>query len=130
MQENSDILTTINFSGLIKDKISRPELFYKIGALKNFAKFSGKHLWQSLFFNKVAETCNFIKKDTLAQVFSCKFWEIFKNTFLTEHLRWLLLQKENTWGWGCLIHQLWYLLSVSAPDSVLNMSDSLNGFFK
>ena len=26
--------------------------------------------------------CNFIKKDTLAQVFSCEFCEIFKNTFL------------------------------------------------
>ena len=25
--------------------------------------------------------CNFIKKETLAQVFSCEFFEIFKNTF-------------------------------------------------
>ena len=24
---------------------------------------------------------------TLAQVFSCEFWEIFKNTFLTQHFR-------------------------------------------
>ena len=30
------------------------EVFYKKGALENFAKFSGKHLCQSLFFNKVA----------------------------------------------------------------------------
>ena len=28
------------------------------------------------------ETCNFIKKETLAQVFSCEFCEISKNTFL------------------------------------------------
>ena len=27
------------------------------------------------------KACNFIKKDTLAQVFSCEFWEILKNTF-------------------------------------------------
>ena len=27
---------------------SRPEVFYKIGALKNFAKYTGKHLCQSL----------------------------------------------------------------------------------
>ena len=33
---------------------SRPEVFYNIGFLKNFAKFTGKHLCQSLFFNKVA----------------------------------------------------------------------------
>ena len=29
---------------------------------------------------------NFINKETLAQVFSCKLCEIFKNTFFTEHL--------------------------------------------
>ena len=29
-------------------------LFYKIGVLKNFTKFTGKHLYQRLFFNKVA----------------------------------------------------------------------------
>ena len=33
-----------------------------------------------------AEACNFIKKETLAQVFSCEFWEIFRKTFFTEHL--------------------------------------------
>ena len=37
--------------------------------------------------SKVACQCNFIKKETLAQVFYCKFCEIFKNTFVTEHLR-------------------------------------------
>ena len=29
---------------------------------------------------------NFNKKETLAQVFSCEFCEISKNTFFTEHL--------------------------------------------
>ena len=33
---------------------SRPEVFCKKGVLRNFAKFTGKHLCQSLFFNKVA----------------------------------------------------------------------------
>ena len=32
------------------------------------------------------EDCNFIKKETMAQVFSCEFYEIFKNIFFTEHL--------------------------------------------
>ena len=45
------------------------------GVLRNFTKFTGKHLCQSLFFNKV------IKKETVAQVFSCEFCEISKNTF-------------------------------------------------
>ena len=42
---------------------------------------------QSLCFIRLqAEVCNFIKKDGLAQVFSCEFSEIFKNTFLKEHI--------------------------------------------
>ena len=45
--------------------------------LRNFAKFSGKRLYQSLFF----------EKETLAQVFSCEFCEISNKTFFTEHLR-------------------------------------------
>ena len=31
-----------------------PKLFYKKSVLRNFAKFTGKHLCQGLFFNKVA----------------------------------------------------------------------------
>ena len=31
--------------------------------------------------------CNFIKKEALAQVFSCEFCKISKNIFFTEHLR-------------------------------------------
>ena len=52
----------------------------KKGVLRNFAKFTGKHLCQSLFFYKVA--CL-----RLAQVFSCEFCEISKNTISTEHLQ-------------------------------------------
>ena len=49
----------------------------KKGVLRNFTKFTGKHVCQSLF----------IKKETLAQVFSREFCEVSKNTFSTEHLR-------------------------------------------
>ena len=56
----------------------------KKGVLRNFTKFTGKHLCQSLFFNK--KDFNFIKKETLVQVFSCEYCEISKNTFFTEHL--------------------------------------------
>ena len=37
------------------------------------------------------QPCNFIKEETLTEVFSCPFCEIFTNTFFREHLRWLLL---------------------------------------
>ena len=51
----------------------------KIGALRNFARFTRKHLCQSL--------SNFIKNESLVQVFPCELWEISTNTFFTEHLR-------------------------------------------
>ena len=43
------------------------------------------------FLIKLQASGNFIKKETLARVFSCEFCEIYQTTFLTEHLRWLLL---------------------------------------
>ena len=63
-----------------------PEVFYKKSVLRDFTKFTGKHLCQSLSFNKVAglSSATFLKK-RLAQVFSCEFYEIFKNNFFTEH---------------------------------------------
>ena len=67
----------------------------KKGVLRNFAKFTGKHLCQSLF----------IKKETLVQVFSCEFCEISKNTFFTEHV----------WVTGSLLFQV--LLQVHALKS-------------
>ena len=61
-----------------------PEVFYKKMFL-NISQNSQENTCASLFFNKVAG--NFIKKETLVQVFSCEFSKIFKNTFFTEHLR-------------------------------------------
>ena len=52
-------------------------MFWKKGVLRNFAKFTGKQLRQSLFW---LQACNFIKKEALAQVFSFEFCKIFKNT--------------------------------------------------
>ena len=50
------------------DRSSRPEVFSEKGVLGNFVKFTGKHLCQSLFFNKVAGGCLqiFLKKEALA----------------------------------------------------------------
>ena len=74
----------------------------KKGVLRNFAKFTGKRLCQSLFFNKVAGAYNFIKKETLAQVFSCEFREISKSTFL--HRTPLVAAFEQWSGeWSCIV---------------------------
>ena len=59
-----------------------PEVFCKKGVFKNFIKFTGNACVRVSFLLN-----NFIKKETLAQVFSCEFYEISKCTFFTEHLR-------------------------------------------
>ena len=39
-------------------------------------------LWKNVFLRpKLPKACNFIKKETLGQVFSCEFCESSKNTF-------------------------------------------------
>ena len=53
------------------------------GVLRNFTKFTGKQLCQSLFFNKVAglSTATLLKK----RLQRCLFCEISENTFSTEY---------------------------------------------
>ena len=51
-------------------------MFLKIGALKNFANFTGKHLSWNLFLIKLQ--LQHYQKETSTRVFFC---EIFKNIF-------------------------------------------------
>ena len=71
-------------------KSSRPEVFYKKGVLRNFAKFTGKHLCQSLFFNKVAglRPATLLKKRLWYRCFSVNFAKFLGTSFLTKHLQW------------------------------------------
>ena len=52
-------------------------------AFLELSQNSQENTCASVFFlmKLQAKACNFIKKETLAQVFSCKFREISKNTF-------------------------------------------------
>ena len=61
------------------------------GVLRNFAKFSGKHLCQSLFFNKVAGLGPpaSLKKRLWHRFFPVNFAKFLRIPFFTEHLRWL-----------------------------------------
>ena len=64
------------------------QVFFKLGVLQNFANFTGKYLcWNYFLIN--------LQVFKPKKVFSYKICEIFKNVFLTEHLRWLLLNNGN-----------------------------------
>ena len=49
---------------------------YEVAKRKPIVGYDSRRAW----------ACNFIQREALAQVLSCKFCEIFKNTFFTEHL--------------------------------------------
>ena len=80
----------------------------KDGVLRNFAK-------RTQLVNQLdLVSCNLVKKETLAQMFSCEFCEISKDTFFTEHL-WVaalfVLPKMQHWTEQCLLSVLLPILN-------------------
>ena len=83
---------------------SRPDVFCKKGVLKSFAKFTGKHLCQRLFFNKE---------------FSCEFAKFLRTPFFTEHLWWLLLffeERSNNYKESGMVSD-----AISAPKQTFRI---------
>ena len=73
-----------------------PEVFCKERCFRNFAKSTGKHLCQSLFFNKVVSlrVATLLKKRPWRRCFPVNF-EKFLRTPILQNTSWLLLlQKE------------------------------------
>ena len=102
---------------------SRLHVFCKKGVLENFSKFTGKDLRQSLFF---------IKKEILARVFSCEFYEISKNTlfyrippvaaFLLPNISYSCV--SNSAIFPIMFYKLW-TCSNNAKSTILFLSLSL-----
>ena len=65
-----------------------PEVFYKNFVVRNFTKFTGNHVCQSFFLNKIADWClQLIKKKRLwDRCFPVNFARILRTSFPTEHL--------------------------------------------
>ena len=63
---------TLRWDPRVGRKSSHSQLLFKIGVLKHFAIFTGKHLcWNLLLINEAPK-----------QVFSCEYCEIFKSISL------------------------------------------------
>ena len=73
---------------------SRLEVFCRKDVLRNFEKFTGKHLCQCLLFNKVAglKTVTLLKQRFWYRCFPVNFSKFLKTPSITEHLQWLLLK--------------------------------------
>ena len=66
---------------------SRPEVLCKKGVLRNFTKFTGKHLCQSLYFLK-------LQQRIWHRCFYVNFMRFLRTPFFKEHLWWLLLSES------------------------------------
>ena len=71
-----------------KPKYRSPEVFCKKGVLRNFTKFTGKHLCQSLFF----KTAALLKKGLWHRCFPLNFVKFLRTPFFIEHFWWLVLK--------------------------------------
>ena len=78
-------------------------MFCKKGVLRNFTKFTGKHLCHSLWH----------------RCFTVSFVKFLRTPFYTEHLLWQhhqiklqLLEKVQRWAFGLLVHYINYLQEV------------------
>ena len=76
------------FNIVKKDRSSHRRYSVRNGVLRNLAKFTGKHLCQSPFFNKAAGLilATLSKKSLWPRCFPVNFGKFLRTPFFTEHL--------------------------------------------
>ena len=76
---------------ILISRSSRAEVFCKKGVLGNFTKFTGKHLYQSLLFNKVTGLwpATLLEKRLCHTCSPVNFVKFLRTPFFIEHLWWL-----------------------------------------
>ena len=119
LKERFDKLLSLHrFMGYIRG--SSPEVFYKKSVFRNFTKFTGKRLCQSLFFNKVAGLHRCFPVQLLHhRAFPVDFAKFSRTAFfrsnqspadilqnITEHFQWLPLCFAKTLQ--TMVHCLFY----------------------
>ena len=100
---------------------SRPEVFNKKGVLRNFAKFTGKHLCQSLL------PATLLKKRLWHRCFPVNFEKLLRTPFFTEHYWWLflvILKLQLNQEMDCDYYEE-YLMSISSKISLRQYLEKL-----
>ena len=103
-------------------------LFWRIAANDCFCSFFLMAPIMESLLNKVAslQACNFIKKRTPTQVFSCGVCKVFKNTYFEEYLRTTAFVVSFSWHlcWSLFLTQLQVFRTV-----ILLKTDFITGVF-
>ena len=100
-----------NPEGIIKNKnfsirSSHQRCSMKNGVLRNFTKFTEKHLCQSFFFNKVVDlrSATLLKKGLLHRSSPVNFWKFLRTLFLQNTSGRLLLKFQISKGESILFY--------------------------
>ena len=84
LQKLQPLYTQRQYSDIAENWKQPPEKFCKKSVLKNFAKFTGKHLYQGLFFNKVVRwrVQLYLKSDSDTVFFPVNYAKFPRTPFL------------------------------------------------
>ena len=96
---------------------SRPEVFCRNGILSNLAKFTGKHLCQSLYFDKVGPA-TILKKSLWHRCVPVNFAKFLRTPFLQKTSGQLLLYMNNLGEFTLLFLQFYQSSSISYVEIV------------
>ena len=97
------------------------EVFYKKGILKIFAKFTGKHLRQSLFFNKVGDL-------SLVTLLKKRLWHSCFPVNLSKFLRKPFLQNTSGQLLLYLLNQNFSLVAKSVQSNNSHTIQTIRGY--
>ena len=121
-----------NFAMPKKFRSSRSQMFFKIGVLKSFTIFSGKHLFWSLFLIKLH--AYIIKKRLQHMRFPMNIAKLLRTAFYIEQLWWLLPKtytlnlKDIEWLRKLILLPVLFL-NESKNNRISRISNKLNEFF-
>ena len=100
----------------------KQQMFFKVGVLKSYAIFTGKHLRWSLFLIKFQSfrSATLLKRDSNKGVFLWTFKKFLRTAFFIEHVRRLLLPVTSTFRNYYWEELLVIFLTLSHPSKWLN----------
>ena len=77
---------------------SRLQMFFKVGVLKSYAIFAGKHLRWSLFLINLQSfgPATLLKRNSDKGAFLCILQKFLRTAYFIDHFRWLLLPFTTT----------------------------------
>ena len=82
------------YSASITPVKSNPlQMLFKMGVLKNFGNFTGKHPCWTLFLIKLQafSLAILLKRDPNTDIFLWNSRKVYKHLFVTQHLQWMFL---------------------------------------